>query len=210
MFGFQKKVQMPVRDDAIQGRADAVEIADTHLVTGNAMRGPFPDNLETAVFGMGCFWGVERLFWQQPGVYTSAVGYIGGYTQNPTYNEVCTGNTGHNEVVQVVFDPVIISYGRLLEIFWEAHDPTQGMRQGNDMGTQYRSGIYALSTDQRAEAMSSRDNYQKALTEKDLGTITTEIVDAAEFYYAEDYHQQYLAKNPDGYCNLRGTGVACA
>lgn len=213
MFGLLKKQKMPDQADALPGRDTAVEIADIHWVTGNPMKGPYPSHLEVAVFGMGCFWGVERLFWQQPGVFTTAVGYLGGYTKNPSYEEVCSGLTGHNEVVQVVFDPAQISYKDLLQLFWESHDPTEGMRQGNDVGTQYRSGLYATTPEQFAAAVASRDAYQLALSEKGKPTITTEIlgdsVGTPEFFFAEDYHQQYLHKNPGGYCNLRGTGVKC-
>ncbi len=178
-----------------------------HLVNGHPLEPPFPEEMEMAMFGMGCFWGAERRFWQLPGVYTTAVGYAGGYTPNPTYQEVCTGMTGHNEVVRVVFDPRTVSYGELLKVFWQAHDPTQGMRQGNDIGTQYRSGIYTYSDTQRQAALMSRDRFQAALTGAGYGVITTEIVDAPEFYYAEAYHQQYLARNAGGYCGLGGTGV---
>lgn len=213
MFGLLTKQAMPGKAEALPGRDTPVEIAETHLVTGNPMKGPYPDNLEVAVFGMGCFWGVERLFWQLPGVYTTAVGYAAGFTQNPSYKEVCTGMTGHNEVVQVVFDPAAVSFDELLRIFWESHDPTEGMRQGNDVGTQYRSGIYATSPEQYTAAITSRDNYQQALDASGKTPITTEILDAdknaTEFFFAEDYHQQYLHKNPGGYCNLRGTGVKC-
>jgi len=184
-------------------------VPPTHFVNGNPMRGPFPEQMELALFGMGCFWGVERKFWQLPGVYTTAAGYAAGITPNPTYREVCTGMTGHNEVVQVVFDPAGISYTELLKAFWEGHDPTQGMRQGNDLGTQYRSGIYTFGEAQQAEALASRDVFQAALDASGYGEITTEILPAPPFYYAEEYHQQYLAKNPGGYCGLGGTGVTC-
>jgi peptide-methionine (S)-S-oxide reductase len=180
-----------------------------HYVNGNPLKPPYPDGLEMAMFGMGCFWGAERKFWQLDGVFTTAVGYAGGITPNPTYQEVCTGMTGHNEVVYVVFDPKVISYEALLKAFWESHDPTQGMRQGNDVGTQYRSGIYLYSESQRKLAEASRDAYQQALKAGGYGTISTEIIDAPEFYYAEGYHQQYLAKNPNGYCGLGGTKVGC-
>jgi peptide-methionine (S)-S-oxide reductase len=180
-----------------------------HFVNRHPLTPPFPDGLEKAMFGLGCFWGAERKFWEAPGVFTTAAGYAAGYTPNPTYEEVCTGLTGHNEVVLVVFDPKVISYDGVLKIFWESHDPTQGMRQGNDIGTQYRSGIYAYTPEQRRRAEASRDAYQKLLSKAGYGPITTEILVAPEFYYAEDYHQQYLAKNPGGYCGLGGTGVAC-
>lgn len=214
MFGLLKKDTLPDPQDAPPGNQEPMVIKETHLVTGNPMRGPWAAPLEVAVFGMGCFWGVERLFWQQPGVYSTAVGYAGGYTENPTYEQVCSGLTGHNEVVQVVYDPAQISYTDLLRVFWESHDPTQGMRQGNDRGTQYRSGIYATTPEQLAAANTSMAGYQKSLnavpTAATGQTITTEVLDAPMFFYAEDYHQQYLQKNPGGYCNLRGTGVACA
>jgi peptide-methionine (S)-S-oxide reductase len=184
-------------------------VPDAHFVNRNRIAPPFPDGLQRAVFGMGCFWGAEKKFWQLPGVYSTAVGYAGGPTPNPTYREVCTGMTGHNEVVLVVFDPKIVSYADLLKVFWENHDPTQGMRQGNDVGTQYRSGIYYADADQQRAAEASREVFQKQLTAAGYGAITTEIVAVPEFYYAEDYHQQYLAKNPDGYCGLGGTGVSC-
>jgi peptide-methionine (S)-S-oxide reductase len=182
-------------------------VTGRHYVSGNPLIGPFPDGLQQAVFGLGCFWGAERLFWELEGVYTTAVGYAGGYTPNPTYQEVCTGQTGHNEVVLVVYDPEVINYARLLKVFWESHDPTQGMRQGNDSGTQYRSGIYTSNAEQAAAARQSRDLFQTELVAAGLAAITTEIVPAGSFYYAEDYHQQYLAKNPGGYCGLGGTGV---
>lgn len=204
-----KKSEMPTAEQALPGRSSPIPTAETHFVSGRSLKGPWPENMETAMFGMGCFWGVERLFWQVPGVYLTVVGYAGGITPNPTYQETCTGLTGHNEVVLVVFDPAIVSYSELLTIFWEEHDPTQGMRQGNDVGTTYRSGIYTFTPEQQAAAETSRATYQKALTAGNRGVITTEIVEAPTFYYAEDYHQQYLAKNPAGYCGLRGTGVAC-
>ncbi len=185
-------------------------VPETHFVNGNPLQPPFPEGLEQALFGLGCFWGAERQFWQTAGVYTTAAGYAGGYTANPTYQEVCTGLTGHAEVVLVVFDPGVVSFEQLLKVFWEAHDPTQRMRQGNDVGTQYRSAIYTLDSAQRAAAEESRDRYQEKLSLAGLGEITTEIVEAPDFFYAEDYHQQYLAKNPDGYCGLGGTGVACS
>ncbi|WP_341896365.1 peptide-methionine (S)-S-oxide reductase MsrA [Ferrovibrio terrae] len=204
------KVEMPPRDRALPGRATAMPVPAKHFVNGNPLKGPYPEGMETAIFGLGCFWGAERKFWQAgPGVYSTSVGYIAGYTPNPTYEEVCSGLTGHNEVVQVVFDPAKISYAALLKIFWESHDPTQGMRQGNDTGTQYRSGIYTSSPAQQQAAEASRDAYQVALTKAKRAKITTEIIAAPAFYYAEDYHQQYLAKNPNGYCGLGGTGVSC-
>lgn len=206
---FFKKAIMPGPEDALKGRPQAIPTSKNHFVNGVSLKGPYPDGLERAVFGMGCFWGVERIFWQLPGVYVTAAGYAAGYTPNPTYEEVCSGRTGHNEVVLVVFDPKKITYAQLLKAFWEGHNPTQGMRQGNDTGTQYRSGIYFYSPEQEKEAVASRDAYQKALDEKRYGQITTEIVPAGEFYFAEDYHQQYLAKNPGGYCGLGGTGVSC-
>ncbi len=205
----EKKIRMPKPDEALPGRQEAMRVPQRHFVHGRPLQPPFPDGLETAMFGMGCFWGAERKFWPLDGVYTTAVGYAGGMTPNPTYEEVCTGLTGHNEVVRVVFDPSRVSYEQLLKVFWESHDPTQGMRQGNDIGTQYRSGIYSYGTSQRASAFSSRDMYQDALRAAHHGRITTEIADAPPFYYAEAYHQQYLAKNPGGYCGLGGTGVAC-
>lgn len=209
LFGFGKKKTLPTPEEALPGRAEPLLVPSQHYVNGNPLKPPYPDGMEIAMFGMGCFWGAERIFWQQAGVFTTAVGYAGGTTQNPTYEEVCTGMTGHNEVVHVVFDPSVISYETLLKIFWESHNPTQGMRQGNDAGTQYRSGIYLYSADQRKLAEASRDTYQQALDKAGYGTITTEILDAPEFYYAEGYHQQYLAKNPGGYCGLGGTEVAC-
>jgi peptide-methionine (S)-S-oxide reductase len=206
---FDKKTKMPSREEALAGRADRMAVPDKHFVNGARLTAPFPDGLERAIFGMGCFWGAEKKFWDLPGVYTTAVGYAAGYTPNPTYREICTGRTGHNEVVLVVYDPSRVSYGELLKTFWENHDPTQGMRQGNDVGTQYRSGIYYFDQAQRLEAERSRDAYQRQLTGAGYGAVTTEIVPAPEFYYAEDYHQQYLAKNPGGYCGLGGTGVSC-
>jgi peptide-methionine (S)-S-oxide reductase len=206
---FRKKIEMPTREQALPGRSQRMPVAAKHFVLGNPMTPPFPDGMQRALFGLGCFWGAEKKFWQLPGVYTTAAGYAGGLTPNPSYEEVCTGRTGHNEVVLVVFDPAAVAYDALLRAFWEAHDPTQGMRQGNDVGTQYRSGIYVHSPEQRAAALASRDAYQARLREAGFGEITTEIVDAPEFYYAEDYHQQYLAKNPHGYCGLGGTGVSC-
>jgi len=210
MFSFKKKSYMPSPQDALPGRDKPMPVPETHYVNGRPLTGPFPENMLQAMFGLGCFWGVEKLFWEQPGVYTTAVGYSGGYTVNPTYQEVCTGQTGHNEVVLVVFDPSVISYAQLLKLFWEGHDPTQGMRQGNDVGTQYRSGIYTYGDAQQQAAEASRDDYRKALSAAGYGDIGTEILPAPEFYYAEDYHQQYLAKNPSGYCGHGGTGVRCA
>ena len=200
---------MPTAAEALKGRETALPVADRHAVNGTPLEGPFPAGLESAMFGLGCFWGAERKFWQTPGVYTTAVGYAGGYTKNPTYQEVCSGRTGHAEVVLVAFDPAQISYERLLKTFWEAHDPTQGMRQGNDVGTQYRSAIYVCSPAQREAAERTRERYEAELSKHGLRGITTEIADAPPFYYAEDYHQQYLAKNPGGYCGLGGTGVTC-
>jgi peptide-methionine (S)-S-oxide reductase len=202
--------RMPTPDEALPGRDTAMAVPDRHGVNGHPLKPPFPEGMQTALFGMGCFWGAERRFWQVPGVYSTAAGYAGGYTVNPTYEEVCTGLTGHAEVVQVVFDPAQVTYDDLLKVFWEAHDPTQGMRQGNDVGTQYRSAIYLYSGDQTTAALASRESYQARLTEGGFGQITTEILEAPEFYYAEDYHQQYLAKNPRGYCGLGGTGVTVA
>ena len=209
LFGFGKKLYLPTPEQALPGRADPMPVPSNHFVNGNPLKPPFPEGTETAMFGMGCFWGAERKFWQLNGVYTTAVGYAAGITPNPTYKEVCSGQTGHNEVVYVVFDPNVISYSELLKVFWENHDPTQGMRQGNDVGTQYRSGIYVYSENQKQLAEASRDAYQQALDKAGYGKITTEILDAPEFYYAEDYHQQYLAKNPNGYCGLGGTNVSC-
>jgi peptide-methionine (S)-S-oxide reductase len=204
-----EKVSIPSAETALPGRAEKLQVADRHAVTGNPMTGPFPDNLETAVFGMGCFWGAERLFWKQDGVFTTAAGYAGGHTENPTYREVCSGMTGHAEVVQIVFDPTVISYQALLRLFWENHDPNQGMRQGNDIGTQYRSVIYTLNDTQKEAAETSRKQYLDALKSAGRNAITTEIKDAPPFFYAEDFHQQYLHKNPDGYCGLGGTGISC-
>ncbi|MEN9206969.1 MAG: peptide-methionine (S)-S-oxide reductase MsrA [Gloeomargarita sp. GMQP_bins_120] len=207
IFGLGKKLVLPRPEEALPGRSTPMPVPEKHYVNGHPLQPPYPQGMEMAMFGMGCFWGAERKFWQLPGVYVTAVGYAGGYTPNPTYQEVCTGLTGHNEVVRVVFDPQQISYATLLKTFWENHDPTQGMRQGNDVGTQYRSGIYVYGPEQRRLAEQSRDLYQKALSAAGYGPITTEILDAPEFYYAEAYHQQYLAKNPGGYCGLGGTGV---
>ena len=210
MFGLtRKKLEIPTSEEALPGRETPLETASTHYVLGTPLKGPFPDGFEMAMIGMGCFWGAERAFWQLEGVHTTAVGYSAGLTPNPTYEEVCTGGTGHNEVVLVVFDPTKLSYRDVLTCFWEQHDPTQGMRQGNDIGTQYRSGIYTFSDDQAKIAAEMRAEYQAALTDKGHGTISTEIIAAGPFYYAESYHQQYLAKNPGGYCGLGGTGVAC-
>ena len=203
------KTAMPDPDSALPGRDREMPVPDSHYVLGTPLKGPFPDDTEQVIFGAGCFWGVEKSFWQAPGVFTTAVGYAAGMTPNPTYEEVCSARTGHNEVVLVVFRPAEISFEDLLKLFWEGHDPTQGMRQGNDVGTQYRSGIYFTSDEQRAAAEASRDRYQEALTAAGRGEITTEIIPAPEFYYAEDYHQQYLAKNPRGYCGAGGTGVSC-
>ena len=208
-FLFRHKTAMPSADDALPGRAERIAVPERHFVLGTPLEPPFPADAERAIFGMGCFWGAERDFWEPPGVFTTAVGYSGGYTPNPTYEEVCTGRTGHNEVVLVVHRPAEISYDELLRLFWEGHDPTQGMRQGNDVGTQYRSGIYTTSDAQRDAAIESRERYQERLSAAGYGEITTEIVPAREFFYAEDYHQQYLAKNPNGYCGLGGTGVSC-
>jgi peptide-methionine (S)-S-oxide reductase len=207
---FAKKSAIPSRENALPGREEVMPVVAQHVVSGNPLTGPFPDNLQQTVFGLGCFWGAERKFWALPGVYTTAVGYSAGHTQNPTYQEVCSGMTGHNEVVLVVFDPEQISYRQLLKVFWESHNPTQGMRQGNDSGTQYRSGIYAADDAQLVQAEESRNEFQQQLTAAGYGPVTTEIVPAGEFFYAEDYHQQYLAKNPNGYCGLGGTGVCLA
>ncbi len=201
--------KMPTPDKALAGRDHEMTVPEHHFVLGTPLRGPFPDGLEPAMFGMGCFWGAERKFWEVEAVFTTAVGYSGGFTPNPTYEEVCSGRTGHNEVVLAVFAPGRTSYDDMLRVFWESHNPTQGMRQGNDMGTQYRSGIYVFSDAQRAAAKASRDMYQGVLERGGFGEITTEITDAGPFYYAEDYHQQYLAKNPGGYCGLGGTGLSC-
>jgi peptide-methionine (S)-S-oxide reductase len=206
---FEKKLRIPTREEALPGRPHRMPVPASHFVNGARLEAPFPEGLERAVFAMGCFWGAEKKFWQLPGVYTTAVGYAGGQTPNPTYREVCSGMTGHAEVVLVVFDPKRTSYETLLKTFWESHDPTQGMRQGNDVGTQYRSGIYYAGEHQRAMAERSREAYQAQLTKSGHGPITTEILPAPEFYYAEEYHQQYLAKNPAGYCGLGGTGVTC-
>ncbi len=204
-----KKDAMPAREDALPGRSERIPVEHAHTVLGTSLEGPFDSSLEVAMFGLGCFWGAERVFWKVPGVFTTAVGYAGGYTPNPTYREVCSGQTGHNEVVLVVFDPDKVSFGTLLKVFWESHDPTQGMRQGNDRGTQYRSGIYTYSPAQAEAAEASREEYNERLAAAGYSSITTEIIDAPEFYYAEAYHQQYLDKNPAGYCSIGGTGVAC-
>jgi peptide-methionine (S)-S-oxide reductase len=204
------KLRLPTEVEALPGRSERMPTPEQHFVSGARITPPYPEHLKTALFGMGCFWGAEKKFWQTPGVYSTAVGYAGGHTPNPTYREVCSGLTGHTEVVLVVYDPRLVSYMQLLRVFWENHDPTQGMRQGNDTGTQYRSAIYAYDDDQLAAADSSRDVYEKALGKAGYGAIGTEIKRAPEFYYAEDYHQQYLAKNPDGYCGIGGTGVACS
>jgi peptide-methionine (S)-S-oxide reductase len=210
MFTLKRKaLSMPSAAEALPGRSQALPTAKTHFVTGAALKGPYPQGFATAQFGLGCFWGAERKFWEVPGVHVTAVGYAGGLTPNPTYEEVCSGRTGHNEAVFVVYDPARVSYEDLLKVFWESHDPTQGMRQGNDVGTQYRSGIYYYTEEQRRAAEASKAAYEKALETRGLGPITTEIVPAPEFYFAEDYHQQYLAKNPRGYCGLGGTGVSC-
>lgn len=208
-FMTRKKVHMVDADAALPGRADAIPTAQTHFVSGRALTRDVPEGMAEAMFGMGCFWGVERMFWKRDGVWLTMVGYAGGFTPNPTYQEVCSGQTGHNEVVRVVYDPERISYEDLLKVFWEGHDPTQGMRQGNDVGTQYRSGIYVFDAAQKAAAEASRDAFAPRLTEAGYGAVTTEIVDAPDFYFAEDYHQQYLAKNPGGYCGIGGTGVSC-
>ena len=204
-----RKTQMPTAETALPGRASPIPTASQHFVNGQPLKGPFPEGTQTAMFGMGCFWGVERKFWQVQGVLGTAVGYAAGLTPNPTYEEVCSGRTGHNEVVLVHYDPAKVTYAQLLKVFWENHDPTQGMRQGNDIGTQYRSGIYVYSDEQRAAAEASAADYARALESAGYGAITSEILPAPEFYYAEDYHQQYLAKNPRGYCGVGGTGVTC-
>jgi peptide-methionine (S)-S-oxide reductase len=204
-----RKTSMPTPETALPGRIEPIPTAETHFVNGRPLKGPYPDGLETALFGLGCFWGAERAFWKLPGVYVTAVGYAGGHTPNPTYEEVCSGRTGHNEVVLVVYDPTKIAYEYLLKAFFEDHDPTQGMRQGNDIGTQYRSGVYVADAAQRKAAEAARLMYEQALKAKGYGPITTEIVDRPPFFFAEGYHQQYLAKNPNGYCGLGGTGVSC-
>ncbi len=209
MFFTRKKLEMPAADTAVPGRPEAIRLTGRHYVNGTSILPPFPEGTETAVFGLGCFWGAERLFWQAPGVHTTAVGYAGGFTANATYEEVCSGRTGHTEAVLVVYDPEKTSYRELLQIFWEGHDPTQGMRQGNDVGTQYRSAIYTSSDAQATAAEETRAMYQERLDAAGYGEITTEIGEAGPFYYAEEYHQQYLAKNPNGYCGIGGTGVSC-
>jgi peptide-methionine (S)-S-oxide reductase len=210
MFAFKKSLEVPTAAQALPGRAQPIPTASQHFVNGHALKGPHPDGLETALFGLGCFWGAERKLWELgDGVHVTAAGYAAGLTPNPTYEEVCSGRTGHNEVVLVVYDPKKISYEKLLKTFWESHDPTQGMRQGNDVGTQYRSGIYVYTPEQRKAAEASKAMYDAAIKAKGYGAVTTEIVDAPPFYFAEDYHQQYLAKNPMGYCGLGGTGVSC-
>ncbi|MGH6673685.1 MAG: peptide-methionine (S)-S-oxide reductase MsrA [Xanthobacteraceae bacterium] len=210
MFSFRKMLEMPAADEALKGRSQPIPTAERHFINGRALKGPYPQGSAMAMFGLGCFWGAERKFWELgSGIYLTAAGYAGGLTPNPTYEEVCSSLTGHNEVVLVVYDPKKISYDRLLKTFWECHNPTQGMRQGNDVGTQYRSGIYVFSPEQRAAAEASKAAYAEALAAGRMGPITTEIVDAPPFYFAEDYHQQYLAKNPHGYCGLGGTGVSC-
>jgi len=209
MFFNQNKINIPARDNALPGREMPVQTAETHYILGRKLKAPFPDQMEIAVFGLGCFWGAERKFWSQDGIWVSSVGYTAGFTLNPTYEEVCSGLTGHNEVVQVVFDPEKISYLKLLKIFFESHNPTQGMRQGNDVGTQYRSGIYFCSKEQESSASSVKSTYTEALIAKGLSMVTTEIIPLDQYYFAEDYHQQYLAKNPNGYCGLGGTGVQC-
>lgn len=203
----RKEIEMPSQESAIAGRDEAIEVPGAHFVSGAPLKGPFPEHVKQVVFGLGCFWGAERKFWELEGVYTTAVGYAAGITKNPNYDEVCSGMTGHNEVVLVVFDPNVVSFGRLLQVFWESHNPTQGMRQGNDTGTQYRSGIYWKDESQKVEAEKSLTCYQASLKAKGLPSITTEVLPVGEFYYAESYHQQYLAKNPNGYCGLGGTGV---
>jgi peptide-methionine (S)-S-oxide reductase len=204
-----KKTTLPSRTEALPGRETAMPVPEHHFVNGNPLQGPFPENMERAVFGLGCFWGAERRFWETDGVYVTAAGYAGGITPNPTYEEVCSGNTGHTEVVLVVYDPAFVTYEQLLKVFWESHDPTQGMRQGNDIGTQYRSAIYTVNDNQQTVARRSLDAYQAELSAAGHGAITTEVIPLDTFYYAEDYHQQYLAKNPGGYCGIGGTGVNC-
>ncbi len=205
----EEKMRMVAPEEALPGREEPIPTATHHFVSGRPLKGPYPEGAETCYFGMGCFWGAERLFWQVPGVWVTAVGYQGGYTPNPTYEEVCTGRTGHAETVMVVFEPEKVSFNDLLQLFWESHDPTQGMRQGNDIGTQYRSAIYTTTPGQLEAALRSREAYEKALAARGMGPVTTEIRKAPPFFFAEDYHQQYLAKNPGGYCGLRGTGVSC-
>lgn len=210
MLDFVKKSKMPTAQEALPGRAEKMPVPEKHFVNGRPLSPPFPAGMEQVMFGLGCFWGAEKYFWQLPGVYVTAVGYAGGHTPNPTYKEVCSGMTGHNEVVLVVYDPKQVSYAQLLKLFWEAHDPTQGLRQGNDVGTQYRSGIYVYNEAQKQVALTSLARYQEELKRAGYPAITTEILNAPEFYYAEDYHQQYLAKNPRGYCGHGGTGVTCS
>ena len=209
MLFSRKSAELPTAETALRGRDEKMPVAEKHAVNGNPLAGPFPGHLRQAVFGLGCFWGAERVFWQLEGVYSTSAGYAGGFTPNPTYQEVCSGATGHAEVVSVIYDPAVIDYDALLKVFWESHDPTQGMRQGNDRGTQYRSAIYTTSDEQLALASASRDRYQRQLEQAGHGRITTEITAAGPYYYAEDYHQQYLAKNPGGYCGIGGTGVSC-
>jgi peptide-methionine (S)-S-oxide reductase len=209
LFLSRHKTSLPAAEDALPGRETAMPLTDRHYVNGRQLKPPFPEGIETIVLGLGCFWGAERIFWELPGVYTTAVGYAGGFTPNPTYEEVCSGRTGHTEVVLVAFDPEVVSLETVMKTFWEAHDPTQGMRQGNDVGTQYRSAVYVTDPAQRAVVEATRERYQQALTAAHRGEITTEVADAGEFYFAEDYHQQYLAKNPNGYCGIGGTGVSC-
>jgi peptide-methionine (S)-S-oxide reductase len=206
---FQKKLDLPTADEALPGRSEPLRTAETHFVHGRPLKGPYPEGMQLAQFGMGCFWGVERIFWKAPGVWVTAVGYAGGFTPNPTYEEACSGRTGHTEAVLVLFDPGQTSYDALLKLFWEGHDPTQGMRQGNDRGTQYRSAIYTYGEEQARAAAATKAAYEEALRAKGYGAVTTEIAPAGEFYFAEDYHQQYLAKNPGGYCGIGGTGVTC-
>lgn len=209
MFWTRRDPEMPTKAEALPGRPDPIPTAELHHVTGRALQGPYPEGMQVAMFGMGCFWGVERRFWNQPGVWVTAVGYAGGLTPNASYREICSGRTGHNEVVRVVFDPAATSYDALLQAFWEGHDPTQGMQQGNDVGTQYRSGIYFADDAQKAAALTTRDDYQARLKAAGFGKITTEILPMPELFFAEDYHQQYLSKNPGGYCGMDGTGVTC-
>jgi len=209
MFLFRKSLEIPSAAEALPGRPTPIATAERHFVNGRPLKGPYPEGMETVVFGLGCFWGAERAFWSRDGVWVTAAGYAGGATPNPTYEEVCSGRTGHNEVVLVVYDPAVVTFEDLLKLFWESHDPTQGMRQGNDIGTQYRSGIYVQGEARRAAAQASNEAYERALKARGYGAVTTEIAEAGPFYFAEDYHQQYLAKNPGGYCGLGGTGVAC-
>lgn len=209
ILGLGKKLSIPSADEALPNRVDVMPVAQTHCVTGNPMQGPWPAHMQQALFGMGCFWGVERLFWQQSGVWSTAVGYAGGHTANATYRDVCSGMTGHNEVCLVIFDPATITYDALLKLFWESHDPTQGMQQGPDKGSQYRSGIYTYNDEQHSAALASQEQFQRSLKDQGFGAITTEILQAPDFYYAEDEHQQYLHKNPGGYCSMRGTGALC-